>query len=171
MTLIHFSDNTYGRPYIVLARDLFLALEHNKRVVTLRHRDGTSVADDGKSLKEGRPTCIDLSNVPEPARQQARALFGDELPEMCVAVLEPGTVLIGIRRGESGYYQMYDGMVTGPAAKATADRFNQALGVSPQQREAMFWGSMSGWDRPVAKPSCPLHAKALPYMQESTNEA
>jgi hypothetical protein len=171
MTLMHFNDNTYDRPYIVLARDLFLALEHNKRVVALRHRDGSRVADDGKSLKEGRPTCIDLSYIPEPTRLQARALFGDELPEMCVAVLEPGTILIGIRRGESGYYQMYDGMVTGPAAKATADRFNQALGVSPQQREALFWGSMSGWDRPVAKPSCPLHAKALPYLQEPPDEA
>src|SRR5271156_3692110 len=94
-------------------------------------------------------------------------LSPSELPEMCVAVLQPGDVLIGIKRGESGYYQMYDGMVTGPAAKAVADRFNRALNVSPQQREAMFWGSMSGWHCPVANPSCPIHAKATLYTEEA----
>jgi hypothetical protein len=90
----------------------------------------------------------------------------DELPEMCVALLQPGDVLIGIKRGVSGYYQMYDGMVTGQGAKITADRFNKALNVNPQQREAMFWGSMSGWDCPAARPSCALHVKAKPYCEE-----
>jgi hypothetical protein len=90
----------------------------------------------------------------------------DELPEMCVALLQPGDVLIGIKRGVGGYYQMYDGMVTGQGAKITADRFNKALNVTPQQREAMFWGSMSGWDCPAARPSCSLHAKAKPYCEQ-----
>ena len=62
----------------------------------------------------------------------------EELPEMCVAVLEPETVLIGIKRGQRGYFQMYDGMVKGEAAKLVADRMNKALLVTPQQREAMF---------------------------------
>ena len=88
------------------------------------------------------------------------------LPEMCVVVLQPGDVLIGIKRGQRGYYQMYDGMVKGEAANIVADRFNKALNVTPQQREAMFCGSMSGWDCPAAKPSCPLHVKARHYCEE-----
>ena len=91
-----------------------------------------------------------------------------ELPEMCVAVLEPGDVLIGIKRGQRGYFQMYDGMVKGEAAKTVADRMNKALDVTPQQREAMFCGSMMGWDCPAARPSCDLHVKAKPYTGETT---
>ena len=91
--------------------------------------------------------------------------FEGELPEMCVAILEPETVLIGIKRGQRGYFQMYDGMVTGEAAKTLADRMNKALDVTPQHREAMFCGSMMGWDCPAARPSCDLHAKAKPYSE------
>jgi hypothetical protein len=90
----------------------------------------------------------------------------DELPEMCVAVLQPEDVLIGIKRGISGYYQMYDGMVKGQGARIAADRFNKALEVTPQQREAMICGSMRGWDCPAAKPASPLHAKARHYSEE-----
>ena len=91
-----------------------------------------------------------------------------ELPEMCVAVLEPGDVLIGIKRGQRGYFQMYDGMVKGEAAKTVADRMNKALDVTPQHREAMFCGSMMGWDCPAARPSCYLHVRAKPYTEEAT---
>jgi hypothetical protein len=92
-----------------------------------------------------------------------------ELPEMCVAILEPETVLIGIKRGQRGYFQMYDGMVKGEAAKLVADRMNKALLVTPQQREALFCGSMMGWDCPAAKPSSDLHAKAMPYVEAKGN--
>ena len=91
-----------------------------------------------------------------------------ELPEMCVAVLEPESVLIGIRCGQRGYFKMYDGTVRGVPAKIVADRMNQALEVTPQQREAMLCGSMMGWDCPAARPSCDLHAKAKAYMEEVT---
>jgi hypothetical protein len=91
----------------------------------------------------------------------------DDLPEMCVAVLQPEDVLIGIKREVRGYFQMYDGMVKGEPAKIVADRFNKALDVSSRQREAMLVGSMMGWDCPAAKPSCPIHAKAKPYCEEA----
>lgn len=90
----------------------------------------------------------------------------DELPEMCVAVLEPETVLIGIKGGQRGYFQMYDGTVRGVSAKIVADRMNQALAVTPQQREAMLCGSMMGWDCPAARPACDLYAKAKAYCEE-----
>jgi len=92
----------------------------------------------------------------------------NELPEICVAVLQPEDALIGIKRSQRGYYQMYDGMVKGEAAKIVADRMNKALDVTPQQREAMFCGSMMGWDCPAARPSCDLHVKAKPYTEEAT---
>jgi len=85
------------------------------------------------------------------------------LPEMCVAILQPEGVLIGIQRGQRGYFQMYDGLVNGDAAKLAADRFNEALHVSPQEREAMLVGSMMGWECPAARPDSDLHRSALPY--------
>jgi hypothetical protein len=91
----------------------------------------------------------------------------DDLPEMCVAVLQPEDVLIGIKRGERGYFQMYDGMVRGNAARMVADRMNNSLDVTPQQREAMLCGSMMGWDCPAARPSCDLHLKAQAYTGEA----
>ncbi len=168
MDLIHFQDNAYGRPYTVSARDLVRAFELNKRFVPLRHPDGTKFSDDGQSLAEGRATCLDLSYVPPSARKEAEAIVHDVWPEMCVAVLQPGDVLIGIRREQRGYFQMYDGTVTGEAARRVADRMNKALQVSPRQREAMLIGSMMGWDCPAVRPSCDLHANARPYGEEET---
>ena len=91
----------------------------------------------------------------------------DTLPEMCVAILQPENVLIGIKRGLRGYFQMYDGTVRGASARIVADRMNQALDVTPQQREAMLCGSMMGWDCPAARPSCDLHTKATLYTEEA----
>jgi hypothetical protein len=93
-------------------------------------------------------------------------LFSDDLPDMCVAVLQPDNVLIGIKRGQRGYFQIHGGFVKGDAARAAADTFNRRLHVSPQQREAMLIGSMMGWDCPAARPSCDLHAKATFYAEE-----
>jgi len=96
----------------------------------------------------------------------SESLSPSDLPEMCVAILQPENVLIGIKRGQRGYFQMYDGMVKGEAAKIVADRLNKALDVTPQQRDAMLTGSMMRWDCPAAKPSCNLHAKAKHYCEE-----
>jgi hypothetical protein len=91
-----------------------------------------------------------------------------ELPEMCVAVLQPDDVLIGIKRGVRGYFQMYDGAVKGEAARIVADRMNKALHSTPQQREAMLVGSMMGWDCPAANPASDIHVLAKHYGEEVT---
>jgi hypothetical protein len=169
MTLIRFRDNTYGHPCIVAACDMVRAIDLGKRVVAMRHPDGTKFADDGHSLRNGEGTCILLTYIPESAKEKARAaVAAAALPEMCVAVLQPQDVLIGIKRGQRGYYQMYDGTIKGEAARAVADRMNEALKASPQQREAMLVGSMMGWDCPAARSSCPLHANATSYTQEQS---
>jgi hypothetical protein len=89
------------------------------------------------------------------------------LPEMCVALLLPGEELIGIKRGEPGYFRMYDGMITGETAKIVADRINKALHVTPQQREAMYVGSLMGWNCPGARESSDLHVQARHYCDGS----
>jgi hypothetical protein len=166
MTFIRFRDHTYHRPCIVAAHDLVQAFEHHRRLVALRQRDGTKFSDDGVSLREGKATSILLSYIPDTAFAEARAVLADELPDMCVAVLQPQDVLIGIRRDERGYYQMYDGTITGGAARIVADRMNEGLKVAPQQREAMLVGSMMGWNCPAARPSNSLHGSATRYSEE-----
>jgi hypothetical protein len=166
MTLIRFRDHTYSRPCIVSARDLVQAFEHSRRLVALRQPDGTKFSDDGVSLREGKATSILLGYIPDAACAEARAVLGNELPDMCVAVLQPQEVLIGIRRDERGYYQMYDGTITGDAARIVADRINEGLKVAPQQREAMLVGSMMGWNCPAARPSSPIHDQAVRYSEE-----
>ncbi|MBQ9348776.1 MAG: DUF4314 domain-containing protein [Oscillibacter sp.] len=74
------------------------------------------------------------------------------LPPMCFSVLESTGELIGIERGESGYYTSE--LDTGDMAQneAIADRENAKLGVTPEQRMAMEIGSLCGWNVPGADP-------------------
>lgn len=70
----------------------------------------------------------------------------EALPTMCFALL-PGTKeVIGIKKGERGYYTTKD---MTPEDVAT---FNKKLGVTPAQREAMLAGSLFGFDVPGANP-------------------
>jgi hypothetical protein len=52
--------------------------------------------------------------------------------------------ILGIKRGESGFYPI--------VTKLTADELNAPLNVTAAQIEAMFVGSMFGWDVPSAHP-------------------
>lgn len=61
--------------------------------------------------------------------------------------------VIGVRRGESGYYPIY--------TRQTAAQLNEAHGVTPAQREAMHNGSLFGWDVPGADPRSPLVLKVV----------
>ena len=86
-------------------------------------------------------------------REQFGPKLADGLPELCFSTL-PGTgELIGIKRGESGYY--LSDWNTGDRArnKELADESNKALGVTDTQRQAMEVGSMFGWDAPGADPA------------------
>ncbi len=53
--------------------------------------------------------------------------------------------VIGLRRGEAGFHPIY--------VNATADQLNAGEGISAEQREAMLWGSMFGWETPGADPN------------------
>lgn len=74
------------------------------------------------------------------------------LPAMCYAdntlhCQGPGgpPPVIGIKRGESGYYPIY--------TTKKADDLNRSLGVTKAQRDAMLAGSMFGWDTKGADPA------------------
>lgn len=49
-----------------------------------------------------------------------------------------------IKRGENGYYQTAD--------QRPADDLNAKIGVTKNEAEAMFVGSMFGWNVPGARP-------------------
>lgn len=69
------------------------------------------------------------------------------LPEQCFTTLpsDPHQVIC-IKRGERGFYPT--DWVGGQEA---ADALNDQLGVTKKQAEAMFHGSMFGWDTPGAQ--------------------
>ncbi|RJG53188.1 hypothetical protein D0Z70_17375 [Sphingobium terrigena] len=68
----------------------------------------------------------------------------DRLPEMCATHLPETGEPIVIKRGETGYWPLPDGM--------TVDRINTTFEARPAQLAAMLAGSMFGWDIPGADP-------------------
>ena len=75
-----------------------------------------------------------------------------KLPSHCFSTLPSTGEVIGIKRGEKGYYTI--------KTMATATELNRALKVTKAQEEAMVIGSMFGWDSPGADPD------AYPSMVE-----
>ncbi len=71
-------------------------------------------------------------------------MTSNKLPPTCAAKLPSTDKGIIIRRGEAGYYT--------PAAGFDVDRYNEQHGVTKPQQEAMFCGSMFGWNVPGAHP-------------------
>ena len=74
------------------------------------------------------------------------------LPPMCFSVLESTGELIGIERGESGYYTSELDTGDRTQNEAIADRENARMCVTPEQRMAMEIGSLCGWNVPGADP-------------------
>ena len=118
--------------------------------------DGIGESIESNLIDVGRDTlCIhvwkDRASV-----QTERELFGlklqDFLPPMCYSVLPSSGALIGIRRGESGYFLAMEGTGDRAANEAVANQENKRLGVTPEQRMAMEIGSLCGWDAPGANP-------------------
>lgn len=69
----------------------------------------------------------------------------DMLPEMCATHLGGTREPIVIKRGESGYWPLPDGM--------TVEEINTLFAATPAQIAAMEAGSMFGWTVPGADPA------------------
>lgn len=80
------------------------------------------------------------------------------LPTLCYALMdsrEPGSRIVLIKAGESGYYKTDVDRPTLEldAAREIVDRLNSRLGVTPRQVEAMVCGSAFGWHVPGTDPA------------------
>lgn len=74
-----------------------------------------------------------------------------ELPEICYAAHpEDGHVVVIIRE-EAGYRESLASIEAG----VTAEEINKAIGITPEQANAMLAGSMFGWECPAARGEVP----------------
>ena len=75
------------------------------------------------------------------------------LPEMCFSVLGTTGELICLKRGVTGYFPSEYSVDDKEKNIEFADRYNEKLGVTMWQRQAMEVGSLCGWDVPGADPA------------------
>ena len=84
----------------------------------------------------------------------------DSLPKYCFSILPSSGELITIEKDVNGYRPVADTWVTCymkqhpcDSQDELADLLNKGDGVTKAEREAMTWGSMFGWDSPLADPA------------------
>lgn len=70
--------------------------------------------------------------------------------------------VIGVRRGELGYYPIF--------TKLSAGDLNAGHGVTSAQREAMYNGSLFGWDTPSADPAHPMVIKSAEIRNQKRGD-
>jgi len=98
----------------------------------------------------------------------------ETLPEWCWAILPIDKSLVRVKAGESGYYplnvaltedkkRVFDPDLTNDQI---ADKLNAERGISKAQRKAMEWGSMFGWETPLANPDN-YNKEGIPYSEKN----
>lgn len=131
-------------------------------IVELQPEPNSSRVHVHLTLDKGRAKEI-LGHEPDEEEwlepEMVAAQMAPEKPSLCY-VLIPGNPLdrsIGIvKRGESGYYPATHLQVNAlpdkseKGVRAFVDDLNNDLGVTQEQAEKMFVGSMFGWDVPGA---------------------
>jgi hypothetical protein len=77
-----------------------------------------------------------------------------KLPPRCFAILPTTKAVIGIEAGMSGYRPLDcpPPLSPGETVEEFVAKTNAEMGVSKGQAEAMFQGSMFGWDTLAANP-------------------
>ncbi|NLD79649.1 MAG: hypothetical protein GX642_00555, partial [Smithella sp.] len=74
------------------------------------------------------------------------------LPETCYGTLSDTGEVIIIKKAETGYYKTDIEGGSKDQNRQLVDEYNRKLGVSKAQAEAMYAGSLFGWDVPGADP-------------------
>lgn len=87
-----------------------------------------------------------------PIRRGDDVLQFKKLPRECYHVMEVSNEIIRVVRGMQGYYPTDIPTVSRDHAQMLADKMNKELGVTKAQAEAMFVGSLFGWNVPGADP-------------------
>lgn len=75
-----------------------------------------------------------------------------QLPDVCYTILESTGQLIHIIKGKEGYGIPAWNTDSAEENRKLADLFNEQLGITPAQKQAMEVGSMFGWNTPGADP-------------------
>lgn len=75
-----------------------------------------------------------------------------KLPRESYHVMEVSNEIIRVVRGMQGYYPTFIPVENREQAQALVDEKNKELGVTKAQAEAMFVGSLFGWNIPGADP-------------------
>ena len=75
-----------------------------------------------------------------------------EMPDFCYSVIPSTGELIKIAFGENGYYCSEQSTPDRNTNRLIANENNALLNVTRAQEEAMFAGSLFGWEVPAAKP-------------------
>ena len=118
--------------------------------------DGIGESIESNPIEVGRDTLCIRVWKDQASVQTEQELFElklqDFLPPMCYSVLPSSGELIGIRRGDSGYFLAREGTGDRAQNEILADQKNKRLRVTPEQRMAMEVGSLCGWDAPGANP-------------------
>lgn len=85
----------------------------------------------------------------------------DNLPPICMTLLNSTGEPIAIKLGETGYWPMhgYD-----------PDEFNKERGVTPAHVAAMEAGSLFGWHVPAANPEHASNASLVEFPYEKRKE-
>lgn len=94
------------------------------------------------------------------------------LPEQCYAVLPNSKEIIVVQKGESGYYKTNMFSNDRVEAQKIVDEYNDKLGVTKAQAEAMVAGSMFGWHVPAADPkNYDKDGKLIPVKHRDRGDA
>lgn len=95
---------------------------------------------------------VQACDTPCPGITSVSTATQKSLPEYCYSCLASTGEIVILKRGETGYYKT-DIPVSGlETARELVQLYNDKLGVTRAQYEAMKAGSLFGWDTPAANP-------------------
>lgn len=150
---IRFIDPNYKELFRISDGDRILITlkngEHQERVCRYIDDSHMELGDGGSSRLFH---ICELAELRHRNEWQSIVPLRSSLPESCYSnLLDTGAVVI-LKRGKTGYYPADIPFTDRESAKALVEKYNERLGISKPQFEAMKAGSMFGFHTPAANP-------------------